>query len=102
MDDVDLSSELLDSSRHDVVVERQRAHGSDELIRNSEFSAGQGRTNPDAVWQRFMHRPWKHQDVRSSSLKTSHLLPGRIADSACADLVRKAVQHPNWPIRSDH
>jgi hypothetical protein len=92
VNDIDVFGELLDSARHDMIV--QRAGVPQQPVADAKLPSCKRWLNSCAGRNRPVKNALKHQEV-TSRRQSIHLLPGRITNPVGPQLVQKAVQGPN-------
>jgi hypothetical protein len=105
MNYVNLVSVFFESIGNDSVVQSNGTHCAQKLIRQAQLSSGQCRVNPYFISQWPDDGPWKDQEFRPRSRQAIDLLPSRITNPGCAQLVGKTVQNPDtsfWHLDVSH
>ena len=92
MNYVDLAFQTFEAACHDVVVKSEGAHVTEHFVGETHLSPCEGRVNPHTGRKRPVYGARKDGDVGAGVSETLNLLPGGVADTACADLVGKAVK----------
>ena len=87
---------------NDIVMQRQRPHRAQHSVGNPHFPRASVQAHLYTGRHRADEARRDKQAHRARSRKTVHLLPRGIANSVRAQLMRKAIQHSNWFIRSAH
>lgn len=80
VDDIDLSRQFFNSARHDVVVNGNCTHRTDDFVRQPELSLLQSRRDSHVRPHGPADGRWKYQYVGSGNRQSIHLLPGDTAD----------------------
>jgi len=85
--------QVFEPACHDVIVQSESAHCADHFVRYAHLPSRERRLNRCRGRKWPVDRTGKNGNFGACVKEPFDLLPGDIADAACADLVGKTVKN---------
>jgi len=93
VNDINLPGQLFNSAGNDIVVQRECPLAPYKLVRDTHIPTRERRAYLDSSSDRLRQRARKYEHLRSGGREAIDLLPGRVADPVCTQLMGKAVKN---------